>query len=448
MTLRRLFTITTLTLGGLAVTLALALVLITTQISKAGGLVSAALHSVRLGEEMELSLLIHDRTGDHVARTRLESDMRAQLGRARRFLSSSEEATELAAANDALGRYLAVAQPGKSSPELQAAFAAIEQFVRTNVAQADRADEHMERWTAIAEVAGTTLAAVLVAAMVGVILWFRSYGLKPVLAIRASMDAFARDRRVRVREEGPLEIRDVARAFNEVADNLERKRGEQLAFLAGVAHDLKNPLGALQLSTSTLSADPLPPEPRIRKVVSLILGQVGRLERMVGDLLDAWRIEAGHLALHPATQDLRPIARQACDLLQDSRAGHELVLELPDEPVLAVCDAARLEQVMGNLISNAIKYSPEGGRVIVKVTQSPSAAVVAVTDQGVGISAADQASLFEPFRRVGPRRDIPGLGLGLSVARRIVEAHGGEIAIASRPGEGSTFRVVLPRPGA
>jgi signal transduction histidine kinase len=113
--------------------------------------------------------------------------------------------------------------------------------------------------------------------------------------------------------------------------------------------------------------------------------------------------------------------------------------------LLVSCDALRIEQVLTNLVSNAIKYSPRGGRVEVTLEQPGTEAILNVVDQGVGIPSDDQAHIFEPFRRSGASRElVPGAGLGLFVARRIVEAHGGRIEVESRPGAGSTFRVHLP----
>jgi len=107
--------------------------------------------------------------------------------------------------------------------------------------------------------------------------------------------------------------------------------------------------------------------------------------------------------------------------------------------------ATRLGQILTNLVSNAVKYSPEGGRIRIRLEQEGGRAVVAVSDEGIGIAEEDLQRIFEPFKRSkSPRADIPGVGLGLSVARQLVVAHGGDIEVESRLGEGSTFRVRLP----
>jgi signal transduction histidine kinase len=166
---------------------------------------------------------------------------------------------------------------------------------------------------------------------------------------------------------------------------------------------------------------------------------------MVGDLLDSTRIEAGRFELHTEPRDTRELAREVVELYQGSGSTHELRLVLPEEPVVVRCDGTRLEQVLHNLVSNALKYSPTGTRVEVRVAQEGPEAVLSVVDRGMGISAEELRHLFTPFRRTGHAREVAsGAGLGLSVARRIVEAHGGRIEVDSRPGAGSTFRVRLP----
>jgi len=163
---------------------------------------------------------------------------------------------------------------------------------------------------------------------------------------------------------------------------------------------------------------------------------------MVGDFLDAARIESGHLELQLRRRDLRELAQEAVELYGASSRAHRLVYSPAETPVEVRCDAERIAQVLNNLVSNAIKYSPQGGDVRVSVTASKGDAIVAVQDSGIGIAPEDQKHIFEPFRRTGASRDTaPGVGLGLSVAHQIIEAHGGRIDVESTLGVGSTFRV-------
>jgi signal transduction histidine kinase len=251
-------------------------------------------------------------------------------------------------------------------------------------------------------------------------------------------------KRTRAPEAGPTELRDMARTFNEMANSLAHQQDQRLAFLAGVAHELRNPLSALKLSTAMSGRAPLTPE-RMERTLALVARQVDRLDRMVGDLLDSTRIEAGKLELQPEVRDARELAREVVELYRSGDSGHVLELALPDTPVLVRADPARLEQVLHNLVSNALKYSPAGSRVDVAVVREGGEAFLSVTDQGIGISEDERRLLFAPFQRAGnARQRAPGVGLGLSVARRIVEAHGGHIEVDSRPGAGSVFRVRLP----
>jgi signal transduction histidine kinase len=179
--------------------------------------------------------------------------------------------------------------------------------------------------------------------------------------------------------------------------------------------------------------------------LAIVARQIDRLDRMIGDLLDSTRIESGRLELRPEPHDVRPIAGHVVELYRPLSSGHEIVLVEPGEAVVAECNATRLEQVITNLVSNAVKYSPDGGRVTVSAFAERSDAVVTVSDEGMGIPPQEREWIFEPFRRTRRSRElVPGVGLGLSVARKIVAGHGGTLEVESRVGAGSTFRFRLP----
>ena len=169
------------------------------------------------------------------------------------------------------------------------------------------------------------------------------------------------------------------------------------------------------------------------------------MNRMVGDFLDVSLIEANRLTLHLEPCELDVLARSVVDFFWDVSEKHRLELSSPAEAVPILGDVTRLEQVLNNLVSNAIKYSPAGGAIRVTVEKSAAKASVSVSDEGFGISPDDLKRLFQPFQRLGtPGEDIPGIGLGLSVTRKLVEAHKGTIEVESVLGKGSTFRVHLP----
>lgn len=234
--------------------------------------------------------------------------------------------------------------------------------------------------------------------------------------------------------------------FNAMGEALARQHHTRLAHLAGVAHDLRNPLAALQMSAALVDPDePLPPEPEVRRALGLVRRQVTRLNRMVDDLLDAAQIDAGRLALEPRDTDLRDVVQEVMTLFKDVSPIHILESEVPETPLLVRCDPLRIEQTLSNLVSNAIKYSPRGGTVRVRAYQEEAAAKVSVSDEGIGMEEADVGQVWTPFRRTGISSEaIPGVGLGLWTAKRIVEAHQGTILVESALGKGSTFTLVLP----
>ncbi|MDQ3545841.1 MAG: HAMP domain-containing histidine kinase [Verrucomicrobiota bacterium] len=243
--------------------------------------------------------------------------------------------------------------------------------------------------------------------------------------------------------DGPAEFRGIAVVFNELIAQLQLQRESQLRFLAGIAHDLRTPLQAIKLSAELLG-DHLSAEQRA--TVRTIDRQISQLDRQVGDLLDTTRIESGQLELRISEQDLAQLVETSAKVFRGLSARHRIQVTAPDKPIIYPCDPTRIGQVLNNLLSNAIKYSPSGGEITAALSASASGVEFAVTDQGIGISAEDLPHVFEPFRRTAATREaIPGVGLGLSVARRIAEAHGGSIEVKSVPAAGSSFTLSLPK---
>ena len=247
-------------------------------------------------------------------------------------------------------------------------------------------------------------------------------------------------------EEPDDEIGEVARAFHDMAADLERQRRERYGFLAAVAHDLRNPLSVLKLNTQLVAREPAPlDEARVRHAFAIVGRQVEALNRMTSDLLDAARLEAGELELHRTEHDLREIARATVELYAEATPRHDLRACLPDEPVLIPCDRERIAQVLNNLVSNALKYSPEGSRVEVALVRMVDRVELTVTDEGPGIAPEDREEIFQPFRRLSQTKNgATGSGLGLAIARRLAAAHGGSLAVEGAPGQGSCFRLRLP----
>jgi PAS domain S-box-containing protein len=235
---------------------------------------------------------------------------------------------------------------------------------------------------------------------------------------------------------------------SEAVARVEAERGrEQLQqFLGMVAHDLRNPLTSILASAQLLDRREMSPDRRERRerTAATIANQAHRMNAMIDSLVDAACIGAGELKMQPAPMDLVALERQVVEARQVTTAQHYLLLEAPDR-LEGTWDAARLEQAMDNLIGNAIKYSPNGGEVRVRIERQDGQALVSVTDQGLGVHPKELPQLFQLFSRLGSAGTIEGSGLGLYIVRGIVEAHGGRIwAESAGPGQGSTFYLTLP----
>jgi two-component system sensor histidine kinase VicK len=186
-------------------------------------------------------------------------------------------------------------------------------------------------------------------------------------------------------------------------------------------------------------------DPHGERFADNIDAQVSRLSRLVDDLLDVTRFARGQFELMPEFMDIRPVLEEVVTRFRLVAPNHTVQLYLDRGAFEGNWDHDRLEQVMNNLVGNAIKYSPDGGAVTINTRHENGDLVVTVRDQGMGIPEEDQEQLFERFYRGSAEgQEVKGLGLGLYVTRRIVEAHGGTISVRSKPGQGSEFSFTLP----
>jgi two-component system, OmpR family, sensor histidine kinase MtrB len=449
MSLHRSLSLFAIVIVTLALGAAISLVVLTTYLHRTTVELETALQSVRVAEEMQIDLLTYIRTNDEFLRTTIESDLRQRLNQARQFANTPEEEEALADAQQLIDAHVARTPPGgatNTDHELERAFGALRRFIDVNVQQADASVRASERWDDIGDRIGAICSAALIIGIAAMLVWLNRVAFQPVFEIQRAIREFAAGSKdIRAPERGPSELRTIAKQFNEMAVSINRQYESQLSFLAAVAHDLRNPLGALRMSASILSSGRTLPPDTVSNLASIINRQVHALDRMVGDLLDTSRIEAGHLELRITECDLRNVAQDAFDLFNLASQEHQLNLALPESPVLVQCDPLRIQQVLNNLISNAIKYSPAATKIDVKLEEEEHCVRMEVADQGVGIAPEELAYIFEPFRRTKAAKfEVPGVGLGLSVAQRIVRAHGGQIHVESQVGKGSTFRVELP----
>jgi PAS domain S-box-containing protein len=235
---------------------------------------------------------------------------------------------------------------------------------------------------------------------------------------------------------------DVREARREEAETLARAKDE---FLAMLGHELRNPLGTVTNALAVL--DRLVSDDRVRRLTDIIARQTAHLGRLVDDLLDVARVTSGKIELRPRTLDLGALARRCVDgLAQAGRtAAHHVAVTA--DPVRVHGDPARLEQVITNLVDNALKYTPPGGDVRLVVEQLDEEAVLRVQDTGRGIPPGLLPRVFELFVQEPQALDRSrgGLGLGLTLVKRLIELHGGSVSAASAgPGLGSEFTVRLP----
>jgi signal transduction histidine kinase len=217
--------------------------------------------------------------------------------------------------------------------------------------------------------------------------------------------------------------------------------------LAVVSHDLKNPLGTILMDLEMLAprGDQAPGDD-VRRHLQRIGRSAQRMHRLIADLLDTASIEAGRFSVSPERLELAPALAETLDLVQPLAARKQLALasEVPERLPAVLADPGRIQQVLLNLLGNAIKFTPEGGRITVRAEVAGDRAILSVTDTGPGIAAEELPHLFERFWQARRTARL-GTGLGLFIARGIVEAHGGTLWVESQPGEGSRFTFTLPR---
>ncbi|WP_257304187.1 sensor histidine kinase [Geothrix campi] len=216
-------------------------------------------------------------------------------------------------------------------------------------------------------------------------------------------------------------------------------------FISNVSHELKTPVTAIRIAAENLQEEPLPDTAQAG--AQSILRSVDRLAMLLGDLSELSRIESGALHLDPVRLELAPfiasVVKDQQARLAEASVQLDVDLDAPAGSVLQA-DPLRLSQVLENLLSNAIKFSPPGGRVRLGVHLSPQGQLWEVTDQGPGVPESEQGRIFERFYRSQAAKAKPGTGLGLAIVKHLCRLMGGEVTVESHPGEGATFKVMLP----
>lgn len=289
---------------------------------------------------------------------------------------------------------------------------------------------------------GVGVVAMVLSFMVGSVI--ATQALQPIetISLAAKQITAADDLSKRIPYTGPMdELGQLTLTFNTTLERLERLFVTQRRFVADVSHELRTPLTTLQGNLDLMKRFGLDP-------VSLeaMEGELKRMTRLVGDLLLLAQADSGRLPLIEETVDLDTLVLEVYRQAKLLSETVQVRLE-PPEPVRVTGDSDRLKQVLLNLVTNGIKYTPEGGEVVISLTVEGGYAFIRVSDTGVGIPKEDLPYIFERFYRVDKARarQMGGAGLGLSIAKWIVESHHGRIWAESEVGKGSTFTVQIPR---
>ena len=255
---------------------------------------------------------------------------------------------------------------------------------------------------------------------------------------------------------GSPEMGELTAAFNTMAERLQqsiefisRDRDRGRDFLADVSHELRTPIAALRTFNELMADGDAVDVPTRHEFIEQSRQQIERLDWLATNLLELSKLDSGLLLLDLRPDDLRAVVESSVQQAQPSaeRKGVMLALELPAEPVRQRHDPQRMGQVVGNLIGNAIKFTPGGGRVDVALQATADGAQIRVADTGVGIDPSEMPYVFDRFYRGAQAAEsrAAGSGLGLSIVRSIVEMHNGRVAISSKPGTGTEVSIALPR---
>jgi two-component system, OmpR family, sensor histidine kinase MtrB len=424
-------------IGVIAVCVTLALIQLTASLYQAGLNLSGATERIRLLMELEALALQHVRSPSPAdsqrallvierLRETAGSDVRADVERLDELIVSL----------------------GAAPLAREATFDELSRTLRGIVAVEDeRAGRALAAATAsnrLATGAGLSAVIVLLLGVAVALAWLWRSALQPLVTLVRAIGRLAEgDIETRTAEAGPSEIRQVAVAFNDMVSSVQRSRERQLAFLGGVVHDLRGPLSALQVAAASLD----PHAPDQARTRDRIRRQIDRMDRMLGDLLDRTQIETGRFELNRQQCELRELVGRVVEVYREAAPGRTFHLLVPQERLVVGCDPLRIEQVVHNLLSNAVKYSPPSSDIDIVLEREAVAVRLSVCDHGIGISEGDLDRVFEPFRRGANVGQVAGSGLGLSVSRRIIEAHGGRIEVNSEVGAGSVFSIWLSAAG-
>lgn len=284
--------------------------------------------------------------------------------------------------------------------------------------------------------------------------WLAGTALSPVRGIMDEVDAIkdgrSLHRRLAVPMSGGDEVARLALTLNGMLARLEESFSSLHRFTADASHELKTPLMVLRAGVERALTHPGTPAESI-EALDETLEQINQMTEMVENLLTLARADEGRAPLTVSATDLRVLVADAVETAGLLAEGGGITVEssAPDEPVLLAVDSHRIRELLLNLVTNAVKYTAPGGTVGIELEETEAAAIIRVRDTGIGVAPGDLPHIFERFWRADPARsrtgERPGVGLGLAITKWIAEAHGGSITVASRPGRGTVFTVLLPK---
>jgi len=268
--------------------------------------------------------------------------------------------------------------------------------------------------------------------------------IKPIIALKNATEKIGKgDLSVRIPNISNDELGMLCTTFNEMTENISSLQQGRLNFIASVAHDLKNPLVVIGLAAHRVQKK-IFNLPELSKWTTCIIEQIADLENLLNDLMDSLQIQIGKMKMHVTDLELSSLIHSLQQIHNETITTHQIVFEKEGECRING-DAMRLRRVFSNLISNAVKYSPSGSTILLKVKTSGNNAVITISDEGYGISGENVTKLFQPFERLDRTKEmVGGTGLGLFSAKMIVEVHGGTINIYSNVEKGATVEITLP----
>jgi signal transduction histidine kinase len=263
---------------------------------------------------------------------------------------------------------------------------------------------------------------------------------------------------VRVAVPAGDEVGELAQAFNHLADQVEaafRRRREmeqaRRELIAAVSHDLRTPLSSLQAMVEALNDGVVTDPATVQRYLTTMQSEIRNLSLLINDLFEVSKLDAGVLHLHVEESPLQDLISDTLESMraQVNRKGINLSGAVAEELAPVLMDPSKVQRVLYNLVQNAIRHTSAGGTILLEARDAGAEVQVDVTDSGEGIPEEEQPLVFEPFYRGDPARSRAhgGAGLGLTIARALVEAHGGRIWVGSVRGQGSRFSFTLPKAG-